>query len=217
MNSKQVLQPEFSYGGIDAVIEKEFIAKLIGLSNLNDDEMFALTQCVIGDEYKSQVAREIGVPPARVGQIINKALRKLRHTFEENGTQLDGKHRNVIRYESTNSFQERVSREKKKEVKERVVIDSHGATHWYRGNLLHREDAPAIVQANGGQAWFHYGNRHREDGPAIEYADGSKEWWLHGQRHRQIGYAVEHANGKHEKWLYNNKIYEETTPVTVFK
>jgi len=46
MNSKQVLQPEFSYGGIDAVIEKEFITKLIGLSNLKGKTLQDLEKAI---------------------------------------------------------------------------------------------------------------------------------------------------------------------------
>jgi len=203
------IETEFYDGGIDSVVQKEFIAKLIGLANLNEREMLAITKCVMGDEYKSSFAKEIGVAPSTADKTISRAINKLQRAFIGNRIKLVGKDPSMIFYESRDGYQNRIKAEKEKHVQEKIVVDEYGTKHWYRGNLLHREDGPAVIQRNGGHAWFYYGNRHREDGPAIEYADGSKEWWLHGQLHRQIGFAVEHADGKREKWLYNNKIYEE--------
>jgi len=204
------VQTEFSDGGIDLVIEKEFVSKLMGLAELDEREILVVTSCVMGSTPQSHLAKDLGVSPVRVGQIIAKSIRKIKYAFIKHRDQVVGRSHNMIVYESTASFEERLKAEKAKNAKEKTVVDSNGTTYWYRGNLLHREGAPAVVQSNGGQAWFYYGSRHREDGPAIEFADGSKEWWLHGKRHRQIGYAVEHANGTRQKWLYNNKIYEET-------
>jgi len=211
-------ETEFCDGGIDLVIEKEFASKLVEMAKLNDQEMLAITECVMGNMPKSHLAKEMGVTSSRVNQIINKSKRKIKKIFYADKDKLIGS-KQTIAIEKTiyiPSWQ-RIEIEKKKEAEERIVVDTYGATHWYRGNLLHRDGAPATLQANGGQAWFYYGIRHREDGPAIEYADGSTEWWLLGQRHRQVGYAVEYSNGKREKWLYGNKIYEEKIPITIFK
>lgn len=64
------------------------------------------------------------------------------------------------------------------------VIDASGTKRWYLGNLLHREDGPAIECADGSKQWYVDDKLHRLDGPAIEYvdADGYKEWWVDGKR-----------------------------------
>jgi predicted transcriptional regulator len=184
---------EFCDGGIDSVIQKEFVSKLFKYSNLSHREMLLVKECVMNEVPQYRLAEQLGISSTRVSQIIAKSIRKMRHAFVKDQSRL------LERFNAP-SVQKQIKAEQQKDVKERIVVDSHGATHWYRGNLLHREGAPAVVQSNGGQAWFYYGKRHREDGPAIEYADGSKEWWLYGQRHRDVGYAVEHTNGKKEIW-----------------
>jgi hypothetical protein len=207
-------ETEFYDGGIGSIIEKDFLEKIIVLAKLSEREALAIAKCVMGDERKSHVAKELGILPDTVTKAIERAIKKLQLAFIENRNKLAGKDIGLIIRESKAGVEERIKQEKQKPAEEWVNEDKYGTKHWYRGNLLHREGAPAVIQRNGGKAWFYYGIRHREDGPAIEYADGSKEWWLHDQRHRQIGYAVEHANGHKEKWLYNNKIYEKTTKPT---
>ena len=49
---------------------------------------------------------------------------------------------------------------------------------WYRDDVLHREDGPAIELLDGNKYWHLNGEKHREDGPAIEYFDGTKYWYF---------------------------------------
>ena len=62
----------------------------------------------------------------------------------------------------------------------RVVTD-YGSTIYYKDDVIHREDGPAIIDFDGGRTWMIDGLRHREDGPAVTEPDGTKEWWLHGK------------------------------------
>lgn len=71
----------------------------------------------------------------------------------------------------------------KKENSSSVYMVEHQSSRvWYKENLLHREDGPAIERINGDKGWFVNGLRHREDGPAVEYANGNKHWWLYGKK-----------------------------------
>ena len=58
---------------------------------------------------------------------------------------------------------------------------ANGDKDWRRGNILHREDGPAIITANNNKYWFLNGQRHRTDGPASEYVSGTKHWYLNGK------------------------------------
>ena len=195
------MEPESYDGGIDSLIDREFIAKLFDLTELNERELIAIDSCVMGSVTKTDLAKQLNVSIKTAHQIINNSIKKLRYSFIKNQKQLAGQappapvdlliKAEQIRYD-----------------KENAKLDVHGTVHWYKGDVLHREGAPAVIQRNGGQAWFFYGVRHREGGPAIEYADGSKEWWVHGKRHRLDGYAVEHADGKRQKWIDGKIIYE---------
>jgi len=63
-----------------------------------------------------------------------------------------------------------------------LIIDEDGDKHWYKNNLLHREDGPAVERANGLKFWYLKGKLHREDGPALEYFNGDKAWYYQGQK-----------------------------------
>lgn len=64
----------------------------------------------------------------------------------------------------------------------------------YNGNILHREDGPAIIHNDGYQAWYMDDERHREDGPAVIFPSGSKNWYINGVLHRLDGPAIETCN-----------------------
>ena len=62
-------------------------------------------------------------------------------------------------------------------------INEYGTKFWYiNGNILHREDGPAVEHTNGYKAWYINDKLHREDGPAVEYASGTKEWYINNER-----------------------------------
>ena len=56
-----------------------------------------------------------------------------------------------------------------------------GNVHWYKDNVRHRLDGPAIEWENGSKEWHVNGICHRLDGPAFEDSHGYKEWWVDGQ------------------------------------
>ncbi len=58
------------------------------------------------------------------------------------------------------------------------VEQADGTKSWWRNEMLHRTNGPAIEYANGSKSWYLNDELHRIDGPAIENADGTKGWWL---------------------------------------
>jgi hypothetical protein len=62
--------------------------------------------------------------------------------------------------------------------------------YYYKGNVLHRNDGPAIDGAN--KIYYQNGAVHRTDGPAVVYANGLESWYYQNQVHRSDGPAVEH-------------------------
>ena len=89
--------------------------------------------------------------------------------------------------------------------------DKYGDDRYYKNNMLHREDGPAVERAGGSQEWYLDGKRHRTDGPAVENADGSREWYLDGKYHRVDGPAIERADGS-KYWYLNGKLHREDGP-----
>jgi hypothetical protein len=69
------------------------------------------------------------------------------------------------------------------------LIIEYGDQCWYKNDLRHREDGPAIIGSNGTKKWYFEGKLHRTDGPAVIYSWGSKYWYLNGKLLT------------HEKWL----------------
>jgi hypothetical protein len=63
-------------------------------------------------------------------------------------------------------------------MKNGLSINSFRTKRYYKDNLLHREDGPAVEYTNGIKCWYIYGKYHRIDGPAIKDADGAKYWYL---------------------------------------
>lgn len=91
--------------------------------------------------------------------------------------------------------------------------------HTANGEIIHREDGPAINFDNKEKWWIVNGKKHRIDGPAVKHFDGSEEWWIDGKLHRLDGpalilenYKSWWINGKQlptkdvEKWIKENKI-----------
>jgi hypothetical protein len=83
-----------------------------------------------------------------------------------------------------------------------MIVDKIGDKHWYKNDLLHREDGPAAIDSNGAEYWFFEGKRHRIDGPAVTCPDGYKAWWIEGKKHRADGPAIIYPNGD-ERWCLN--------------
>lgn len=65
----------------------------------------------------------------------------------------------------------------------KLTISSDVLHAWHLGDLLHREDGPAVIRSNGTEVWYRFGKIHREDGPAIIHREGSavgESWYYEG-------------------------------------
>ena len=62
-----------------------------------------------------------------------------------------------------------------------LIEYTNGNKYWYKEDVIHREDGPAIEYPNGDKCWYKEGLLHRNDGPAVEYADGDKRWFLYNE------------------------------------
>jgi hypothetical protein len=67
-------------------------------------------------------------------------------------------------------------------MKNGLDINEFGTKRWYKDDLLHRDDGPAIEWDNGTKFWFKNNQLHREDGPAVECVSGDKSWYLNGKK-----------------------------------
>jgi hypothetical protein len=63
-----------------------------------------------------------------------------------------------------------------------LIINEYGTKYWYKNDLLHRTDGPAIICISGHKSWFFEGKCHRTDGPAIICYDGTKFWFLNNKQ-----------------------------------
>jgi hypothetical protein len=59
-----------------------------------------------------------------------------------------------------------------------LYIDEFGDKRWYKDDLWHRQNGPAVEYAGGSKIWIINGLWHREDGPAAKWVDGDEQWWL---------------------------------------
>jgi hypothetical protein len=75
------------------------------------------------------------------------------------------------------------------------MINEYGNKRWYKKDLLHREDGPAVIDFDGHKAWYFEGKKHRIDGPAVIYPNGDEYWWFEGLLHRTDGPAIIRSDG----------------------
>jgi hypothetical protein len=79
-----------------------------------------------------------------------------------------------------------------------------GDIFYFKGDLIHRDDGPAIELKTGHLWWVRNGLLHREDGPAI-IEGNNKEYWLNGRK----ATTEEIKNIKRNYWMkrmtYGNK------------
>lgn len=65
-------------------------------------------------------------------------------------------------------------------MKNGLFIDRHCTRRWYKDDVLHRTDGPAIEYVDGSASWFVNGARHRVDGPAYIYLGKFQLWYYQG-------------------------------------
>ena len=95
------------------------------------------------------------------------------------------------------------------------VVDNQGTVTWYKDDLCHREDGPAIELTDGTKIWYRNSKYHREDGPAIEREDGTKIWYRSGEVHREDGPAAILSNGD-KYWYQHGKRHRTDGPAVEF-
>lgn len=89
------------------------------------------------------------------------------------------------------------------------IISRGGKIYMYENNLLHRDDAPAVITASH-NLYFQHGKLHRENGPAVtrqkQYADdyGYRLYFIDDKQHRIDGPAAEYDAGRYEWWVDGN-------------
>ena len=62
-----------------------------------------------------------------------------------------------------------------------LFVCADGTKRWFKDNVLHRTDGPAVEWGDGTKRWFLNGKLHRTDGPAIE--DESPQWCVNGNQY----------------------------------
>ena len=63
-----------------------------------------------------------------------------------------------------------------------------GTKVYFRNEVYHREDGPAIIYNNDCKLWYKNGKLHREDGPAIEWLNNQKYYYLEGVEYNETYY-----------------------------
>ena len=113
-------------------------------------------------------------------------------------------------------------------MKNGLILDNNGNHFWYKDDLLHREDGPAIEYANGYyKKWYINGKMHREDGPAVYYSPAFYQWCYNDKLHRLDGPAVDFGKyhyvvvvGMKERfsWYFDGVLYDKDEhPFNAFK
>lgn len=68
------------------------------------------------------------------------------------------------------------------EIKNGLIVDSHGNKSWWKDDVL-----------------------HREDGPAVEWVNGHKSWWLNGVKVSKLKPKLKGLEGLHACPGYKDK------------
>ena len=66
-------------------------------------------------------------------------------------------------------------------MKNGIVINRYGTKFYYKDDMFHNEDGPAIIYTNGILEYWINDKLHREDGPAVIYPDGEVEYWINDE------------------------------------
>jgi hypothetical protein len=104
----------------------------------------------------------------------------------------------------------KVDEEKIISTTENPKIDEVGNQRFFKDELLHREDGPAVIFVSGSKEWYFEGERHRDGGPAVENGNACT-WYHHGQKHRIDGPAEITAHGD-AYWYVNGKLHRLDGP-----
>lgn len=101
-------------------------------------------------------------------------------------------------------------------IDKQVIIKSNDIIRYYFNKILHRDNAPAVINThNGDKDYYVHGVKHRLDGPATDH-HFEKEWFVNGVRHRLDGPAsiLSYA----EYYYVNGKIHRDNDePAILYK
>ncbi len=95
-------------------------------------------------------------------------------------------------------------------------VKYNGTKIWYKGNLVHRDELPAMICVDGTKKWYQYGQYERgNDLPSIESGNGRKIWYLDGKIGR-IGDkpAVIEPDGE-QRWYKDGKYHRDKGPAVI--
>lgn len=88
-----------------------------------------------------------------------------------------------------------------------TVETARGRKEWRLGDVLHREDGPALILPNGDQGWYWHGKLHRGyDYPAMITVVDIR-WFAEGQRHRVCGPSVWQELIRFSRWCLEDTRY----------
>ena len=80
---------------------------------------------------------------------------------------------------------------------------------YYKGDVLHNPDGPAVIFNGGEERYYIDGKLHREDGPAVVFND-YHAYYIEGTLHRLNGPAIEYLNDKTKnKYVIDGIEYSE--------
>ncbi len=60
------------------------------------------------------------------------------------------------------------------------IDETTGTKRWFKDDVLHRKDGPAVILSTGNSYWYKNGEFHRDDRPAVIYNNGTQMWYQHG-------------------------------------
>ena len=67
------------------------------------------------------------------------------------------------------------------EMKNGLIVTEKGTKLYYKDDMVHNEDEPAVIYNNGTVEYRIEGELHRRDGPAVIYSNGTLEYWIEGK------------------------------------
>ena len=93
-------------------------------------------------------------------------------------------------------------------MKNGLIVDRYGTEIYYKDDLFHREDGPAVIFIDGTVEYYIKDKLHREDGPAVIYPTGVIEYYIEDMKHREDGPAVIYPNGSLDYYI-EGKLVDE--------
>lgn len=88
---------------------------------------------------------------------------------------------------------------------------------YFKDDMLHRENGPAMTSHNGTKTWYKNGKKHRVGAPASIWNNGNIEWFFEGMRHCETGPARIYPGRLEEYYLMDVQYPKEDFEHSVMK